>query len=69
MTGKDKLMPADTISFLGLSQVRERSSLSKTTIYRLIGEEKFPRPYKLTERRVAWREVEVATWLADRGLS
>ena len=69
MTGKDKHMPAEAISFLGLTQVRERTSLSKTTIYRLIGEEKFPRPYQLTERRVAWREVEVATWIVNRGVS
>ncbi len=55
--------------FISLNQVREITSLSKTTIYRLISEEKFPRPYQLTERRVAWRETEVAAWIADRGVS
>ena len=56
-------------SFLSLDKVREITSLSKTTIYRLIGEDKFPRPCQLTERRVAWRESEITAWIADRGVS
>jgi prophage regulatory protein len=56
-------------SFWSLGKVMEMTSLSKTTIYRLISEDKFPRPYQLTERRVAWREAEITAWIADRGMS
>ena len=60
-------MENDQIALLGLSRVKDRTSLSKTTIYRLVSENKFPRPYQLTLRRVAWREADISAWLAGRG--
>ena len=53
-------------TMIGLGDVRTATSLSKTTIYRLINEDKFPRPYQLTARRVAWREADIAAWIAGR---
>jgi prophage regulatory protein len=51
---------------INLNRVRELTSLGKSTIYRMIAENKFPRPVKLTERRVAWRETDLISWLEDR---
>lgn len=54
------------INFLSLGRVKQTTSLSKTTIYRLIGENKFPRPVRLSERRVAWRDADVSEWMIGR---
>jgi len=59
-------MNAFDLNLVGMKRVRELTSLGKSTIYRLISENKFPRPVKITERRVAWRESDLAAWLEDR---
>jgi len=46
--------------------VEEITGLSRSTIYALIAEGKFPRPVKLSVRAVAWPESAVAAWLANR---
>lgn len=51
---------------VSLKRVRELTSLGKSTIYRMIAENRFPRPVKLSERRVAWRETDLINWLEDR---
>lgn len=54
-------------------EVREKTSLSDSELYRQIGAGTFPRPIRLTPngRAVAWLESEVDAWiesrLADRG--
>lgn len=40
--------------------------LSKGQIYRLISEAKFPRPIRMSEKRVAWVSEELDAWLRDR---
>lgn len=54
------------LNLMSLKRVRDLTSLGKSTIYRLIAEGKFPRPLKITERRVAWRESDLTAWLEDR---
>ena len=39
---------------------------SRTTIYEMMGRNEFPKPVKLSPRRVAWRESALDTWLAQR---
>jgi prophage regulatory protein len=47
--------------------VRERTSLSRATIYRKIADHPdFPRPVPLSERRVAWVEAEIDDYVAKR---
>ena len=54
----------------GLSRVREvlqKVGFSRSTLYRLVGEGKFPRPVMLTGgKSVAWRDVEVQQWIDSR---
>ena len=51
---------------LRIRRVLERTGLSKTSLYRQIGESGFPRPIQLTENTVAWREREVDEWIESR---
>jgi prophage regulatory protein len=47
-------------------EVRDRTGLSRTTRWRLIRADKFPKPIKLTEHAIGWRESSIDRWLASR---
>lgn len=51
---------------LKLLDVLERTRLSRGTIYAMIGQGKFPKPLKLSERINAWPETEIEDWLRSR---
>jgi prophage regulatory protein len=51
--------------FLRLTQVRETTGLSRTTIYRKIAAHEFPRPIRLGSRAVAWVEADVIQWMNE----
>lgn len=53
---------AAPIRFLRLPAVIERTGLSRTTIYRLEMEGKFPRRLKTSQSSSAWVESEVQQW-------
>jgi prophage regulatory protein len=44
-------------------EVERLTSLRKTTIYRLIKEGKFPKPLRISSMRVAWRMVDIESWV------
>lgn len=52
--------------FLRLPQVIHETTLSRSTIYRLMEKSVFPKPYKLGERAVAWLESDIQKWLDDK---
>lgn len=54
-------------NLLNLSEVAERTRLSRSTVYRLINEGRFPKPRRLSARRVMWAEADIEVWLADLG--
>lgn len=53
-------------------EVEATTGLATSTIYELMnregpdGKPAFPRPFKLSPRRVAWRERDIAAWLEAR---
>ncbi len=47
---------------LRLPQVKELTSLSKSTIYRLMDEGDFPKQISLGARSVAWEKSQVEQW-------
>lgn len=47
-----------------LAEVCQRVGLGKTMIYAMVGDGRFPRPYKITPSAVRWSEREVEDWLA-----
>jgi prophage regulatory protein len=51
---------------LRLPMVLERTGLSRSMVYLLIQEGKFPRQIQLTVRSVGWLESDVDGWLAQR---
>lgn len=53
-------------NMLPLTRVRDLTSLGKSTIYRLISEGRFPKPIRLTARRVAWSEEALRQWIDQR---
>ena len=47
-------------------QVEAITGLSRSTLYRLVAESKFPSPVRLSERCVAWPSDLVAGWVEAR---
>lgn len=50
---------------LSIKEVLRRTSLGRTTVYRLMGLGQFPESVALGAR-VAWVESEIESWLQDR---
>jgi len=48
-----------------LDEVKRRVGLGKSMIYRLVREEKFPAPYKLSPLASRWSETEIVAWIND----
>ena len=50
------------VVFLRLQAVVRVTGLSRSTLYRLIADEQFPRPVRLGPRAVAWRRTDIEAW-------
>ncbi|MFB3907916.1 MAG: helix-turn-helix transcriptional regulator [Candidatus Eisenbacteria bacterium] len=59
-------MPEQIRRAVRLDEVTRLTALSKSSIRRLRKEGSFPRPFRLSERAIAWDEAEVLGWLAAR---
>ena len=46
-----------------LNAVKELTTFSESTIYRLAAQDKFPKPIKLSERSSGWLEKQVLDYL------
>jgi prophage regulatory protein len=57
-------MPKNNI--LRLKQVIAKTGLSKSTIYTLLGEGKFPARIQLSNRSIGFSEIEVDNWIAEK---
>lgn len=55
-----------TCVLLRLPQVKARTGLSRSEIYRRVQSGDFPAPVKLGERASAWPEHEVIAWCEAR---
>lgn len=53
------------MNIIKLYQVQNITTLSRTTIYRLIADGKFPKQIKLSERSSGWVEQEVMDYLDE----
>jgi|SaaInlStandDraft_2_1057019.scaffolds.fasta_scaffold60501_2 prophage regulatory protein len=49
-----------------LPSVVQRTTLSRSHLYALVKDGKFPKPIKLGSRSVAWRVEDVEAWIAAR---
>jgi len=53
-------------AFLRMPKVVRMTGLGRSTIYRMIAAEEFPRPVRVGKRAVAWRSIDLDRWSADR---
>lgn len=49
-----------------LKKVQERTSLSRTTIWRKVSSGDFPAPVSLGERSIGWISTEIDEWIKNR---
>lgn len=49
--------------FLKIEEVEARIGLCRTSIYKLIQEGTFPRPYKPTKYASRWSDFEISSWM------
>jgi prophage regulatory protein len=61
----DKLMAAQPI-LLRLPTVMRITGLARSTIYKLISQNQFPVPIRLSKRAVAWLHCEIENWVSSR---
>jgi prophage regulatory protein len=52
--------------FVRMAAVVRMTGLGRSTIYRLMAENKFPSPVRLAKRAVAWRRIDLDHWSAGR---
>jgi len=52
--------------FVRMAAVVRMTGLGRSTIYRLMAEDKFPSPVRLAKRAVAWRRIDLEVWSAER---
>ena len=57
---------ASTPLFLRIGVVMRLTGLGRSTIYRLMAEDEFPQPVRLTRRLIAWRRADVDRWSDGR---
>lgn len=49
-----------------IKQVAAKVGLGQSTLYRMIAEGRFPKPFELVPGRIAWIESDIDDWLAER---
>ena len=59
-------MNAASYALLRLPEVKARTGLSRSEIYRRIALGTFPAHVKIGQHASAWAEHEVSAWIADR---
>lgn len=59
-------METPIMRIIRLKQVIETTGLGRSTIYKFIEEQTFPKPVPLGGRAVGWLEEEVVDWVLSR---
>lgn len=52
---------------LTLPEVAMKTRLSRSTIYRLLDQELFPRPRKFSARKLMWLQGDIEEWIMTGG--
>lgn len=50
-------------------EVETRTGLSRSTIYAMMAEGRFPQPVLLGKRAVGWTDTSIRQWLDDRPIT
>lgn len=54
------------LRFIRMKEVVQKVGISKSNIYRLMPEGKFPRPVTIGPNSVAWLEDDVEGWIQEK---
>jgi prophage regulatory protein len=65
-TGTKLPVDAHPAVLVRMPAVVRMTALGRSTIYRLMAEDKFPSPVRLAKRAVAWRRIDLEQWSAGR---
>jgi prophage regulatory protein len=57
---------AEQTVILRLPDLCKRIGLGRSSIYALMKRGQFPRPIRLSERAVGWRDADIEAWLQSR---
>lgn len=57
---------AESAVFLRMTAVIQLTGLCRSTIYRLVAQDKFPSPVRIANRAIAWRKMDVERWSVGR---
>lgn len=49
--------------YLRRKEVEEMTGLSRSSIYRMMHQGEFPRPYRITQRAVRWLQSDIKQWM------
>ena len=52
--------------FIRLPEVRQRVGMSKSQIYKLIAQDQFPKPVKVSRRISCWVVAEIDSWIQNK---
>ena len=52
--------------FVRMGSVIRMTGLCRSTIYRLVAQDKFPSPVRLAARAIAWRRTDLERWSEGR---
>lgn len=55
-----------SISLIRRPEVQKRTGLSRSTIYLLMEQNKFPQSIKIGDRACAWIDAEIDEWIKNR---
>ncbi len=58
-------MLSTSATLLSLPEVTRITSLSKSTIYRMVAECKLPAPVRISARRVGWKSSEIESFVSS----
>jgi prophage regulatory protein len=61
-TSPKEMPTADASQFLRIRAVTRLTGLGRSTIYRLVAQDKFPTPVRLASRAVGWRRADLERW-------
>ena len=56
----------DASLFLRMWAVTRMTGLGRSTIYRLVAQDRFPSPVRLANRAIAWRRTDLERWSDGR---
>ena len=54
------------IRLLRIEHVTDRLGLSRSHVWRMVKDRRFPKPRRLSSRAVAWLESDVIAWISER---